>query len=178
MSNAGTRILPYLSIACISLAILAVAVGDRSSTSVSINLRSLAQAIDQEEDHLTPEELRTMLTSGRGVQLVDLRDSASFVASHIPGATNSTVAGVLEMTATEGIPMVLYSDGGIHAAQAWMLLKAKGDQEVYTLLGSWKAWISGADTSASRNTTAVPSPKKAPKPPNMSKEREKLYGEC
>jgi hypothetical protein len=36
--------------------------------------------------------------------------------------------------------IVLYSDGGIHAAQAWMLLKARKYGSVYTLRGGLEGW--------------------------------------
>jgi 3-mercaptopyruvate sulfurtransferase SseA len=36
--------------------------------------------------------------------------------------------------------IVLYSDGGIHSAQAWFLLKAEGYYGVYMLLGGLDAW--------------------------------------
>ncbi|HUL80395.1 MAG TPA: rhodanese-like domain-containing protein, partial [Vicinamibacteria bacterium] len=36
--------------------------------------------------------------------------------------------------------VVLYGDGGIHAAQAWMVLKGKGYTSVYTLLEGLDAW--------------------------------------
>ena len=35
---------------------------------------------------------------------------------------------------------MLYGDGGIHAAQAWMVLKGRGFARVYTLLGGLDAW--------------------------------------
>jgi hypothetical protein len=36
--------------------------------------------------------------------------------------------------------IVLYSEGGIHAAQAWFLLKAKGYPSVYNLKGGLEGW--------------------------------------
>jgi hypothetical protein len=36
--------------------------------------------------------------------------------------------------------IVLYSDGGIHAAQAWMLMQAQGYRAVYTVLGGLEGW--------------------------------------
>jgi rhodanese-related sulfurtransferase len=178
MNSVENRILPYISIAFLSLAVLSAEVGDRPSSLVTLDLQVLAAAIDNEDDHLAPDELRTMLSSGRGVQVVDLRDSASFYASRIPGAMRSTVARVLNIPTTHGIPIILYSDGGIHAAQAWMLLKAKGVQEVYTLLGGWEAWIALNDTSGQQNTTATPGRKQYAKPSTVSRKRETLRGDC
>jgi hypothetical protein len=36
--------------------------------------------------------------------------------------------------------IVLYSEGGIHSAQAWMILKAKGYKGVYILFGGLDEW--------------------------------------
>ena len=38
--------------------------------------------------------------------------------------------------------VVLYSEGGIHSAQAWFLLKARGATNAYFLLGGLDAWKS------------------------------------
>ncbi len=39
-----------------------------------------------------------------------------------------------------GEKVVLYSEGGIHAAQAWMLMRAQGHAAVYTVLGGLDGW--------------------------------------
>ena len=36
--------------------------------------------------------------------------------------------------------IVLYSEGGIHSAQAWMLLRAQGYKSVYMLKGGLEEW--------------------------------------
>jgi hypothetical protein len=36
--------------------------------------------------------------------------------------------------------ILLYSDGGIHSAQAWFLLRARGYRGVYILLGGLDTW--------------------------------------
>jgi len=36
--------------------------------------------------------------------------------------------------------LVLYSEGGIHSAQAWMLLRAQGFKSVYMLKGGLDEW--------------------------------------
>ena len=35
---------------------------------------------------------------------------------------------------------MLYSDGGTHAAQAWVLLRARGERNVYVLKDGMAAW--------------------------------------
>ena len=70
----------------------------------------------------------------------DLRDAAAYAEYHIPTAENVPLAslGDQELPPTEKV--ILYSDGGIHASQAMMLLWAQGKRNVYTLLGGLDAW--------------------------------------
>ncbi|MCU0231490.1 MAG: rhodanese-like domain-containing protein, partial [Acidobacteria bacterium] len=59
---------------------------------------------------------------------------------HIPGAENVPLATVLDGALARTDKIVLYGDGGIHAAQAWMVLKGRGFSRVYTLLEGLDAW--------------------------------------
>ena len=38
------------------------------------------------------------------------------------------------------VVVVLYSDGGIHASQAWILLKTQRFDSIFTLLGGFTGW--------------------------------------
>ncbi len=73
-------------------------------------------------------------------RLIDLRAASDFAAYHIPTAENVTVAALPEFPFLRNEKIVLYSDGGIHAAQAWMLMQAQGYRAVYTVLGGLEGW--------------------------------------
>ena len=66
--------------------------------------------------------------------------SPDYAAYHIPTAENVTVAALPEFPFLRTEKIVLYSDGGIHAAQAWMLMQAQGYRAVYTVLGGLEGW--------------------------------------
>ena len=101
----------------------------------------LALIVDKEVDHVTPSELAAWIVQGRSdYRLVDLRTASDYAAYHIPTAENVTVAALPEFPFQRTEKIVLYSDGGIHAAQAWMLMQAQGYRAVYTVLGGLEGW--------------------------------------
>jgi 3-mercaptopyruvate sulfurtransferase SseA len=69
-----------------------------------------------------------------------VRDEKAFAEYHIPTAENVALATVTDGSLGRTDRIVLYGDGGIHAAQAWMVLKGKGYTRVYTLLEGLDAW--------------------------------------
>jgi rhodanese-related sulfurtransferase len=107
---------------------------------VTIDLKELARAIESEDDHVNADQLADWIMLKSQVRVIDLRDSASFASHHIPTAELLSMEQLLEERYLEGEMLVLYSEGGIHAAQAWMLMKAKGHTNVYTLKGGLFAW--------------------------------------
>jgi len=108
---------------------------------VTLDTRELALVVEKEVDHVTPSELAGWIVQGRSdYRLVDLRTESDYAAYHIPTAENVTVAALPEFPFLRNEKIVLYSDGGIHAAQAWMLMRAQGYNAVYTVLGGLEGW--------------------------------------
>jgi rhodanese-related sulfurtransferase len=130
------------------LAAAALALGALASFStphrgpvVTLDTRELALIVEKEVDHVTPPELAGWIVQGRSdYRLIDLRAESDYAAYHIPTAENVTVAALPEFPLLRTEKIVLYSDGGIHAAQAWMLMQAQGYRAVYTVLGGLDAW--------------------------------------
>ena len=108
--------------------------------SVTIDLKELARAIESENDHISADQLAEWIMLKSPVRVIDLRDSISFLTYHIPTAECMTMEKLLEENTSKDGKLVLYSEGGIHAAQAWMLLKGKGHTNVYTLKGGLTSW--------------------------------------
>ena len=103
---------------------------------VKLDTRELAMIVEREVDHVTPAELAAWIVEGRSdYRLLDLRSSQDYAAYHIPTAENVPVAQLPEFPLLPTEKVVLYSEGGIHAAQAWMLVRAQGHTAVYTVLG-------------------------------------------
>lgn len=108
---------------------------------VKLDTRELALIVEQEVDHVTPRLLAAWIVEGRAdYRLLDLRSEQDFAEYHIPTAENVSVSALPEFPLLANEKVVLYSEGGIHAAQAWMLLRAQGHTAVYTVLGGLDGW--------------------------------------
>lgn len=59
---------------------------------------------------------------------------------NLRGAENVCITELSDYPLLRNEKIILYSGGGIHAAQAWFLGKAKKYPGVYTLLGGMNAW--------------------------------------
>jgi hypothetical protein len=106
--------------------------------------QALAEAITNESDHIAAEELAKWLIDKKpDLLMVDMRSAEEFAQYHLPGAVNIPFNKLFEPEAQETLSndntIVLYSNGGTHAAQAWVLLKQIGI-ESYVLLGGLNYW--------------------------------------
>ena len=133
------RFLAAIAFVLASLAM--VARNPKESGRLSMDVQELARMIQREEDHVTAEELASFLMNGRGnIRLIDLRDSAMYASYHIPPAVRLDIAEVVQSPISKSDTVVLYSEGGIHAAQAWVLMAAQGYRNVFTLRGGLLEW--------------------------------------
>lgn len=108
---------------------------------VSIDPRELALIVEGEVDHVDALDLADWIVAGRAdYRLVDLRDARAYGEYHIPNAENIQLSALTDSTLARNEKVVLYSDGGIHSAQAWFLLRASGFRGVYMLRGGLDAW--------------------------------------
>jgi hypothetical protein len=108
---------------------------------VTIDTQELATIVGGEADHVTPAELADWVVRGASdYRLIDLRDETAYAQYHIPTAENVPVAQLPDFGLARNEKVVLYSEGGIHSAQAWMLLRAQGYKGVYILMGGLEAW--------------------------------------
>jgi rhodanese-related sulfurtransferase len=108
---------------------------------VKLDTRELAMIVEKEVDHVKPAELAAWIVEGRtDYRLLDLRSEAEFTAYHVPTAENVPVSALPDFPLLPKEKVVLYSEGGIHAAQAWFLLRAHGHTAVYTMLGGLDGW--------------------------------------
>jgi rhodanese-related sulfurtransferase len=123
------------------LGALAVFADVTPSRLVTVHAKELLTGIERREDHVTPQELAAWIVEGRSdYRLVDIRDETAFAEYHIPGAENVPLATVADGALSRADRIVLYGEGGIHTAQAFMVLKGLGYPRVYTLLEGIEAW--------------------------------------
>ena len=94
----------------------------------------------------SPAELREEMNRQR-LRLVDLRDPAHFQARHLEEAENVPLEQILEEEYHRlwngAAKIVLISQRGRTANQAWMLLTQSGYQNLYVLEGGMDAWEAG-----------------------------------
>jgi rhodanese-related sulfurtransferase len=130
-------------LAAIALGLGAIAIFARPvpGGAVSIYPAELAVIVQTEVDHVAPLDVADWIVAGRAdYRLVDLRDARAYGEYHIPGAENVEITGLSDAPLARNERTVLYSDGGIHSAQAWFLLRARGFMGVYILRGGLDAW--------------------------------------
>jgi rhodanese-related sulfurtransferase len=131
-----------LALVALLLGAGALAIGDVDSGGrVTLDTRELAAIVEGELDHVTPEELADWIVAGRAdYRLIDLRAADELERYRIPGAERVAISGLLDAGLSRDERIVLYSEEGIHSAQAWMLLKAHRYPAVYILLGGLAGW--------------------------------------
>ena len=103
-------------------------------------------AVADGQDHLEPPELAELILAGTpGLVLVDLRPAEAYQQYHLPGAINLPLEALAAQAPAQlprTGPVVLYSNGTAHAAQAWMELRRQGWTNVRILtdglLGFWR----------------------------------------
>ncbi len=130
-----------LGLLALALGALAVFANVAPGHTVTLNAKELLTAVDRREDHIGPTELAAWIIEGRSdYRLVDIRDPKAYAEYHIPTAETVPLATLLDGALGRTDKIVLYGDGGIHAAQGWTALKGRGYTQAYTLLEGLDAW--------------------------------------
>jgi rhodanese-related sulfurtransferase len=108
----------------------------------TVNVAELARAVAAEEDHVTALELAQWIRDREpGLRIIDLRTAAEFAEYHVPRAERIMFDQLLGTPFRQTETIVLISDGGAHAAQAWVFLRALGHRNVYFLRGGLGEWL-------------------------------------
>ncbi len=106
-----------------------------------IDIDRAIQAIDTGEDHVTALELAAWIRERKpGLRVIDVRSAAEFAAYAIPTAENRPLAALMQATFQPHETVVLYSEGGAHAGQAWVLLRARGVFNAFFIAGGLADW--------------------------------------
>lgn len=107
-----------------------------------IDVEQLARAVEQEKDHLEPIELAEWIKNRRpGLRLIDLRSAKDFDEYHLPTAERVPIDSITHAAFKHSDVLVLYSEGGAHAAQAWVFLRALGHEQVFVLHNGLNGWL-------------------------------------
>jgi rhodanese-related sulfurtransferase len=130
-----------LAAAAVTLGAIGLLARPNADGRVTIDTRSLAAEVGREVDHVDVYELADWIVQGRSdYRLLDIRDESAFAKYHIPTAESVPMTRLIDYPLLCNEKLVIYSDGGIHSAQAWFLLKARGYAGAYILRGGLDEW--------------------------------------
>jgi len=130
-----------LAVAAVALGAVALFAAPYPGSKVTLDAKELALVVGTEADHVEAPELAAWIIENRAdYRLIDLRSEVEFAQYHIPTAQNVPLNVLTDSGLLRQEKLVLYSEGGIHSAQAWMLLRAQGYKSVYMLKGGLDEW--------------------------------------
>lgn len=132
-----------LALVAAALGVLALFAGNPyTGQTTTLHVKELSLMVARELDHVTVDELADWIIKGKAdYRLIDLRSPQEFATYHIPTAENIPLASLPDARLQRNEKIILYSEGGVHSAQAWFLLKAQRYKYVYMLkdgLAEWK----------------------------------------
>jgi rhodanese-related sulfurtransferase len=141
--DTGRRLARGLGLGALALALLAPFAGSPyAARHATIDVASLAATVAREEDHVTALELAQWIKDRRpGLRVVDVRSAAEYAAYHVPRAEHLSLDSLANVSFRGDETIVLYSEGGAHAAQAWVFLRALGYKRVFFLRGGVYEWL-------------------------------------
>ena len=107
----------------------------------TVNTKELSIAMATGADQVGVTTLADWIIQGKAdFRVVDVRPEAAYAEYHLPPAENIPVAGLAQSSLQRNEKVIVYAEDGARAAQAWMLLRAKGYKGVYILRGGLEAW--------------------------------------
>jgi len=142
---------------------LAYAAVERAPRASEAHLATLATAIEREEDHVDALDLAEWIREGRrDMRILDLREGVDTGTYTIPGAQVVSLGALPSISLDPSQVVILYSDGGAHAAQGWVLLKLRGVSRALVLKDGMAAWedeilspeLPAGDDAATRDRVA------------------------
>ena len=125
------------------LALAAAFVGSpRPAATGAVDVTALARDIEHEADHVTALELAQWIRERKaGLRVLDVRSDSEYADFHLPNAEHLPLGKLASWHPRSDETLVLYSEGGAHAAQGWVLLRALGARQVYFLRGGLLDWM-------------------------------------
>lgn len=146
-----------LAVLALALGLLAPLAGSPyKANHAAIDVPLLARAVAREEDHVTALELAQWVKDRRpGLRVLDVRSREEYERYHLPTAERLALDSLSTVPFHDDDTLVLYSEGGAHAAQAWVFLRALGYRNVYFLRGGLYEWLEQVMNPTLADTTAA-----------------------
>lgn len=157
MSDRERWIIRGLAAAALALGVLAPLAGSPyRANHAAIDVPALARTVAREEDHVTALELAQWIKDRHpGLRVLDVRSLEEYERYHLPTAERLALDSLATIPFHADDTLVLYSEGGAHAAQAWVFLRALGYRKVYFLRGGLYEWLEQVMNPTLADTTAA-----------------------
>lgn len=144
MESRGSRLSAWrpTTVESVALALAGTfAVADTRGALPAAQASAIAAEILDEADHIDALELAELIKAGTpGLRILDVREGLDTGTYLIPGAIPVSMAHLDTIRVSPEDRLVLYSDGGAHAAQAWVLLRVRGIRRSLVLKDGMAAW--------------------------------------
>jgi rhodanese-related sulfurtransferase len=106
-----------------------------------LDVEQTARLIMDGGDHVSALQLAAWIKERKpGLRVIDVRPPDQFSQYAIPTAENLPLDVLLRTSFSAQDIIVLYSEGGAHAAQAWALLRAMGVSNTWFIAGGLADW--------------------------------------
>ena len=106
-----------------------------------IDIERTVRTILDGGDHVSALELAGWIRDRKpGLRVIDVRTPAEFAQYAIPTAENVPLEALIHTSFAPHEIIVLYSAGGAHAGQAWILLRAIGISNAWFIAGGLADW--------------------------------------
>jgi rhodanese-related sulfurtransferase len=106
-----------------------------------LDVEQTARLILDGGDHVSALQLAGWIRARKpGLRVIDVRPPAQFREFALPMAENLPLDVLLRTEFGPGEVVVLYSEGGAHAGQAWALLRALGVHNAWFIAGGLVDW--------------------------------------
>ena len=131
-----------LGIGALALGLIAPFAGSPFRTQRrGLDLDSVARAIDEGSDHVSARQLAEWIRDRRpGLRVIDVRSPAEFHDDAIPTAENVPIDQLAKTHFARDQTIVLYSQEGAHAGQAWVMLRSLGLTQAVFVPGGLADW--------------------------------------
>ena len=107
----------------------------------ALDLDAVTRAIADGSDHVSARQLARWIRDRRpGLRVIDVRSARAFADFAIPTAENVPIERLAQAGFAPGGTIVLYSEEGAHAGQAWVILRALGITNAVFVPGGLADW--------------------------------------
>ena len=136
------RLVRRLGIGALALGLAAPFAGSLPRTQPrGLDLDAIARAIDEGSDHVSARQLAEWIRDRRpGLRIIDVRSPAEFHDDAIPTAENVPIDQLVKVRFAPDQTIVLYSQEGAHAGQAWVMLRSLGVTQAVFVPGGLADW--------------------------------------